>query len=591
MMSLWYDKGNPHLELVFESKMGSNLYRNVMEMLGSLPGAYHDQENYKWVIPKEHVSAIAEKYEDIIAWHTSLDDITGIQEVVLPQFTVTEEGLEDMKIKPYPFQVLGICFLHDNKRGIMGDEMGLGKTPTAIGAVHRLYKEGIVKKTLVICPASLKYQWRNEIEKFTDHKGIVIDGTAKQKKEQIRQFLEEDYLFAIINYELVRTMEEVISALPIQAVIADEAHRLKNRVSKTYKAMMKIQPEYRFALTGTPMQNKLEELHTLMSWVDGKILPNITNFRKRYIVYGEKFGRKFVPLGNKRQYEVRKLISPSMLRRMKKEVAPELPDMTFHRYDIPMNDEQAKLYAQIKEDFSGFLEEIGEFAKTAKGEVIEGEWKQEKHPKEDMILGYMNLMLAVADDPYLLRMSEGGMAKRYLQLASPDIKSPKLDELVRICQDLIDAETQKIVIFTQFTRMQKRVIQKLMKLGQCEIINGSMKPFQRQTAVDNFRWKPEVKFLICTDAANFGLNLQFANTLIHVDSPYNPAVFDQRNGRVHRIGGEHDVVNIIYLVTQGTIDERIQDILEIKRKLGEQVVERNESERAIMNNLMRKLVM
>lgn len=585
MMSLWCE-GN-HLEIIFESKMGPDLYRDVMQTFQSLPGAFHDQENYKWIIPKEHVDVIAGKYEDIIAWHTSLDDIKGIQEVVLPVFEVTESGLEDMKIKPYPFQVLGICFLHDNKRGILGDEMGLGKTPSAIGTVHRLYKEGIVQKTLVICPASLKYQWRNEIEKFTDHKGIVIDGTAKQKRKQIDSFINEDYLFAIVNYELVRTMPE-LAELPIQVVIADEAHRIKNRASKTYKSMMKIQPEYRFALTGTPMQNKMEELHTLFSWVDGKILPNITNFRKRYVVYGEKFGRRFIPLGNKRQYEVRKMISPSMLRRMKKEVAPELPEMTFHRYDIPMTSEQSTLYSRIKEDFSGFLEEIGAFAKDAKGEVVEGEWKQEKHPKEDMILGYMNLMLAVADDPYLLRMSEGGMAKRYT--VPPDMKSPKIDELYRICEDLIESETQKIVIFTQFTRMQARVVERLSKLGQCAIINGSMKPFQRQEAVDNFRWKPEIKFLICTDAANFGLNLQFANTLIHVDSPYNPAVFDQRNGRVHRIGGEHDVVNIIYLVTQGTIDERIQEILETKRKLSQQVVERNDNERTIMNNLMKKLV-
>jgi SNF2 family DNA or RNA helicase len=587
MMSLWCEGNN--LEISFESKMGPNLYRDVMQTFGSLPGAVHDEENYKWFIPKEHVDVVAQKYEDIIAWHTSLDDIKGIQEVVLPEFEVTDEGLEDMKLKPYPFQILGICFLHDNKRGVMGDEMGLGKTPTAIGAIHRLHKEGLVQKTLVICPASLKYQWRNEIDKFTDHKGIVIDGTAKQKKEQIRQFLEEDYLFAIINYELVRTMEDVISALPIQAVIADEAHRIKNRASKTYKAMMKIQPEYRFALTGTPMQNKLEELHTLFSWVDKTILPNITNFRKRYVVYGEKFGRKFVPLGNKRQYEIRRMISKSMLRRMKKEVAQELPEMTFHRYDIPMTKEQAELYDKIKEDFSLFLQEIGDFAKNAKGEFQEGEWKQEKHPKEDMILGYMNLMLAAADDPFLLRMSEGGMAKKYLHLVSPDIKSPKLDELHRICEDLVDAGTEKVVIFTQFTRMQRRVLTRLMKIGACEIINGSMKPFQRQQAVDNFRWKKEVKFLICTDAANFGLNLQFANTLIHVDSPYNPAIFDQRNGRVHRIGGEHDSVNILYLVTQGTIDERIQEILETKRQLSKQVVERNENERVIMDSLMKKL--
>ena len=124
MMSLWCEGQN--MEIVFESKMGSNLYRDVMQTFGSLSGTFYDQETYKWIIPKQHVDIVASKYEDIIAWHTSLDDIKGIQEVVLPKFEVTEEGLEDMLLRPYPFQVLGICFLHDNKRGIIGDEMGLG---------------------------------------------------------------------------------------------------------------------------------------------------------------------------------------------------------------------------------------------------------------------------------------------------------------------------------------------------------------------------------------------------------------------------------------------------------------------------------
>ena len=569
-----------------ESKLGSNLYRNVMQVFSNLPGAIQDHENYCWYIPKQHAQEIANHFEDVIVWHDTLDAITGTQETILPEFEVTNEGLEDMKLAPFPFQVLGICFLHDVKRGILGDEMGLGKTPSAIGTIHRLNKEGAVQKTLVICPASLKYQWEEEIQKFTDHKGIVIDGTAKKKEKQLKAFLEEDYLFAIINYELVRTMVDTIAALPIQAVIADEAHRIKNRTSKTYKALMKIQPEYRFALTGTPMQNNMEELHALMSWVDKDVLPNITNFRKRYIVFGEKFGRRFVPLGYKRQYEIRKAISPKMLIRTKKEVAQDLPPMTFHPYHVQMTKEQAELYEAIQNDFKKFLEEIGDFAKNAKGKFEEGKWVQEKHPKEDMILGYMNLMLAVADDPYLLRMSEGGMAKSYLRLVSPDIKSPKLDELVRISEDLVDTGTQKIVIFTQFTRMQKRVVQRLQKIAGVEIINGSMKPVQRQQAVNNFRFKPEVKFLVCTDAANFGLNLQFANVLIHVDSPYNPAVFDQRNGRVHRIGGEHPIVNIIYLVTMGTIDERIQEILKEKRNLNTQVVARNDQEQSVMGNLM-----
>lgn len=552
-----------------------------------MQGAYHDQENYRWMVPRGHIKEVARKYEDIIAWHTSLDNITGEQKAILPDFTVTDEGLDDMKIKPYPFQVIGISFLHDIEKGIIGDEMGLGKTCITMGAAHRLWREGKANKVLVICPASLKFQWKEEIEKFTDHKAIVIDGTAKKKRQQLAEFKEGDeYLFAVANYEVVRTMVDDFTKLKIDVAICDEAHRLKNRASQTFKALMKIQPPYRFASTGTPMQNRLEELHTLMCWVNKDILPGITNFRKRHIVYGEKFGRKYVPLGYKRQYEVRNKVSEVMLRRLKSEVAPELPEMTFHRYDIAMTPDQAKLYDKIKEDFSIFLQEIGEFAKQAKGEMKNGEWVQEKHPKEDMILGYMAMLLAVADDPQLLRMSKGGMAKQYLPLVPKESVSPKLKELTEICSEQIESGNQKIVIFTQFTRMQERVINTLSKLGKCEMINGSMKPFERQQAVNNFKWKSDVNFLVCTDAANAGLNLQFANVLIHVDSPYNPAIIEQRNGRVHRIGGEHDMVNIISLVSQDTIDERIQLILEEKRNLSKQVVERNDSEKMVMKQLL-----
>lgn len=584
MLSL--EKQGDYLLIRSEMKLGQR-YGEINRFFTSFIGGFYDHENYTWYVPTCYVDEIAERYEDIIAWRTTIEDIKGIEEVHLPEFEVSEEGLDDLKLPPRPFQVIGISFLHQVEKGIIADEMGLGKTLITMGAAHKLWREGKAKKVLVICPASLKYQWKEEIAKFTNHDAIVIDGTPKKRKKLLEEFQESDTLFCIVNYELVRNMVDDLVALNVDVAIADEAHRLKSRTSATYKSMIQIQPKYRFASTGTPMQNKFEELHSLMSWVDADVLGNVTAFRKRYIVYADRFGRRFVPIGHKRQGELRKRISPTLLRRMKKEVAPELPEMISHIYDIPMNAVQTKVYDLVKEEFQTFLEEIQDFSEHAKGQMLNGVWVQEKHPKEDKILGYLNLMLAIADDPYLLHMSDGYMSNAYKSMIPKDVKSPKIDELELIVKEQIESGN-KIVIFTQFTRMQKRVMDRLNTFCKAIAVNGTMKAFEKQEAINRFKWE-DYNVLVGTDAINYGVNLQFANVLIHMECPYNPAIVDQRNGRVHRIGGEHDSVNIIYLVTQNSIDEKIQATLKEKRKLSEQVIERNENERNVMNQLLTKV--
>ncbi|GAE47348.1 DEAD/DEAH box helicase [Mesobacillus boroniphilus] len=178
------------------------------------------------------------------------------------------------------------------------------------------------------------------------------------------------------------------------------------------------------------------------------------------------------------------------------------------------------------------------------------------------------------------------MSKHYQDMIAEGIKSPKLAELVDICTDRLESGVNKIVIFTQFARMQSIIEKELSKHGKVALLNGSMSSAKRQEMIDTFQNDPEYKFFILTDAGNYGINLQFANTLINYDSPWNPAVFEQRAGRVHRIGSTHSVVDIISLVTMGTIDEKIQETLEEKRKLGEAVIERNATERSAMNNLI-----
>ncbi|MFE4029283.1 DEAD/DEAH box helicase [Priestia sp. YIM B13551] len=573
------------LDVRIESKLSSQSFRSYTDFMRSLPGAYYIEQDYKWMVPKRHIDAFVERYEDMTAWHTTIETIKGIHEVLIPEFPMLDD-FSDFTLQPYEFQQQGISFLTHIGSGIIGDDMGLGKTVQTMGAAHMLWKQGKVKKILVICPSSLKYQWATEIDKFLGHKNIVIDGkNTKEKKNAFLRFVNGDYLFGIANYELVRTMVDIMKEFHYDVIIADEAHRLKNRESITYKAVNSLSSTYRFASTGTPLQNNVEELYSLVEWVQPGLLGKITEFRKRHIVYASKFGRKYVPIGYKRLGELRRKISPYMLRRLKKDVAKDLPPMIFHRRDVDMNNAQASLYNKIQDDFLSLLEELS--SQQVNGQYDQdGNWIEEKRKKEDQVLGFLYMMVASSDHPLLLQMGQSGMSKYYQDLIPESVKSPKLIELVDICKDRIEAGTHKIVIFTQFAKMQTLISQELSKLGKVAILNGSMSSAQRQEQLETFRDDPEYKFFVLTDAGNYGLNIQFANTLINYDCPWNPAIFEQRAGRVHRIGSTHTVVDIISLVTMGTIDEKIQETLEEKRKLGEVVIERNETERSTMNSLI-----
>lgn len=573
------------LDIRIETRLESAEFKDYTEFMNSLQGAYYVEQEYKWMVPKRHIDLFINRYEDSTAWHSSIEEIKGIQEVLIPTFPMIND-FSDFKLQPYEFQQQGISFLAHIGSGVIGDDMGLGKTVQTLGAAHMLYKAGKAKKVLVICPSSLKYQWSSEIDKFIGHPNIVIDGkNKKEKMKSFDRFIKEDFIFGIINYELIRTMVDKMKEHHYDIIIADEAHRLKNRNSNTYNAVKSLPSTYRFASTGTPLQNNVEELFALFEWVKPGLLGNITSFKKKHIVYASKFGRRFVPIGHKRLGELRRTISPYMLRRLKKDVAKDLPPMIYHRRDVEMNKEQSLLYNQIQEDFLSLLEQLS--SQEVSGEYDEeGNWVENKRKGEDKVLGYLYMMVASSDHPSLLSMGSSAMSKQYLHLIKSNVKSPKLEELVDVCKESLNAGISKIVIFTQFANMQQLIVDELSKLGGTAIVNGSMTSTKRQESFDIFKNDPNYNFLIGTDAMNYGVNLQFANTLINYDCPWNPAIVDQRNGRVHRIGSTHSVVNIINLVTIGTIDEKIQETLEEKRQIGTSLIERNASERNMMNKLI-----
>ncbi len=571
------------LELSMNGRNDANTYHKFMAFLDTVPEMVK-VDDYHFLVPKRYLDRYLTDFEWCTCMTQTIGSIRGTEEVILPDIHYKPKHLGDLKLKPYPFQELGIAFLLSVENGIVADEMGLGKTIQAIGAVYELLQEGAIRKALVICPASLKYQWANELEKFIGQEAVVIDGTAKKRQKQYAAFQESDIAFCLVGYETVRGDIDQILTLDIDCVVADEAHRIKNRNTQTYKAMIQLQPKYRFALTGTPMQNKPDEIFALMSWIDPEVLGKVTAFRKEHVLIGEKFGRRYTELGYKNLDAIRERISPKMLRRMKKDVAPDLPDILYTNGYCEMSKAQKVLYDAIQQDLTDLQDEIRAFY----AEQSDADAKQNlKADGEEQIMGYMYMMQATSDHPLLLTQGNSKMAMKYLPLIRKCTTSPKLDEMIELIRPIVERGS-KIVIFSQYATMLQLLKDRLWAEFKQDtyLISGAVPPKDRQTQLNAFEHDPVRNIMLLSDAGNYGLNLQFADTLVNYDLPWNPATVNQRNGRIHRINSTFESVNIINMVTLGTIDEQILKSLSRKIALSDGLVERNEGENEIMKELI-----
>lgn len=574
------------LQIKQNGKNSSEAYTKFMRFLET--HEHFKEDDFTWYIPLHYFEEWMAQFSYISTMTETVGSILGTEKPNVVNPPIIEKHLEKMKLPPFPFQTVGISFLVDIERGILADEMGLGKTSSALGASLYLLEEEKIQKILVICPSAVKYQWLEEIEKFTPYKGMVLDGTKKKRERLLKEYTENDIPFLLLNYELARNDIKQIKQLPFQCVILDEAHRMKNRKSLTFQSISQLEPTYRFALTGTPMQNKPEEAFALMSWLNPKVFGGITNFRKKHVVVGEGFGKKFVDLGYKNLDEIREKMAPYLLRRMKIDVADDLPDIIHTVSYCEMNAPQKALYLAIQADKELVQENIREIYETNPKAQNDPNFKC---PEEDLLKGFRYMQVAVSDHPHLLLQGKSNMAKKYLPLLKKCKTSPKMEELMEILRPLIE-ENHKIVIFSSFVSMIKILTTRIQDLFKQNpyLITGEVKALDRQEQITRFREQDDRQIMICSDAANYGINLQFADVLINYDLPWNPAVLDQRYGRIHRIGSTHQKVTMIDMATRETIDETILKTLDRKRSLNKGLVEKTEEEKELLKKQIEALI-
>ena len=537
----WESATDPVISLHKSAQINDNLTDQLAEFFDSnnrFKGRMPDDFNYF----SEKFNASDELYigDDVLLYVRQYAEDAAHQiraQQISKQIIQANGVLPGLKARLFPYQTEGVAFLASRGRALLADDMGLGKTIQAITAASWLADNAGVKKVLVVCPASLKHQWAREIEKFTSQRVQVIQGAADSRHVQYRA----DALFYIVNYELVlRDLTIISETLKPDLLILDEAQRIKNWRTKIASTIKLISTRYVFVLTGTPLENRIEDLYSLLQVVDSRVLGPLWRCLLDFHITDER-GKV---IGYRNLSELRQRISPVMLRRNRSLVSDQLPDKTEVRMDIAMTQAQQDLHGSA-------MSAAGNLATIAKRRPLT--------PSESnrLMAALQQARMACNAAGLVDKVSEG---------------SPKLDELSRLLEELCLQSNRKVVVFSQWAMMTEMVESITTGLGLGSVrLYGGIATHKRGELMDKFQNDDAIQVFISTDAGGVGLNLQSASALINLDMPWNPAILDQRIARIHRLG-QKQKVQIFILLAEDSYEQHVASLVKGKRDLFDNVI-------------------
>jgi superfamily II DNA or RNA helicase len=449
------------------------------------------------------------------------------------------ESLDMLKHPLFPYQQKGMLHLAFTERALLADEMGLGKTVQAIAACALLRRLRGIERVVVISPASLKGEWEEQIARFTDLPSRIVQGTRAQR---LRQYAGDGAFFYLMSYEQVLSDgEEIQRRLAPDVIVLDEAQRIKNWQSRTAQAVKRLRSPYAFVLTGTPLENRIDEIYSIVQFLDPALLGPLFRFNRDFYELDER-GR---PTGYKNLDELHRRLAPVLLRRRKDEVEGQLPGRTDKHYFVPMDEEQAARYVDYEK-------KVAQLAAQARRRPLS--------PAElDKLQRWLSCMRMLCDTPYIL---------------DSDCRvCPKLGELEEILREVLAEPGAKALVFSEWERMLElvRELAAGMEIGFAWH-TGSVPLARRREDVRRFKDDPGCRLFLSTDSGGVGLNLQAANVVINLDLPWNPARLEQRIARAWR---KHQTrpVRVIHLVTDGSIEHRMIPLLAGKQALADSVID------------------
>lgn len=477
--------------------------------------------------------------------------------------------------------------------------MGLGKTLVALATIEELIAEGAVQQSLLVVPAGLKWQWAESIAKFTDiasrriqlRKGVhiwvpeqfacvVVDGTPDKRKEAYQQALRDRPEFVIVSYEQVRNDFRWIRKMKPDCIVLDEASAIKGFRAKRTKLAKRLDAPFRLALTGTPVENRPEELYSIMEWVDPKVLGRFDLFDRSFIVRNNWGG----VVRYKNLQVLHKKIGTAMVRRTREDpdVAKYLPKVQESVKYVDLNPKLGKLYRRIVHDLSEALDEANMTQAFDLTQYYAGTLTNEIGSAAGGIMARTSALLMLCDHPHLLRRS----AEKYLagdgegsayaatlleEGLLVDAPSVKLDTVVADVTDILEAEPHsKVILFSFYRDMVAELAAHIGRTGVAGhgvTYTGDMSVKQKAAARVQFQSDPDCRLFVSSDSGGYGVDLPQANYLINFDLAWSAGKMDQRNSRHVRVGSTHEKVHVINYLVAGSIEERTYEMLAMKRKV------------------------
>ena len=437
-----------------------------------------------------------------------------------------------LKTQLYPYQREGALFAATAGRALLADDMGLGKTIQAIAAAEILARTAGIERVLVVSPTSLKHQWQQEIEKFAGRPALVVEGLSPRRRE----LYAAESFYKLTNYDVVHRDLDAIRRWQPDLIILDEAQRIKNWQTRAAQSVKQLASPYALVLTGTPLENRLEELHSIVEFVDRFRLGPMFRFLAEH-QHTDEAGRV---VGYRNLSAISETLAPILLRRTKDKVLKQLPERLDKRFFVPMTPQQADMH-----------QENGEI--VAK---LVAKWRRNHFLSEG---DQLRLRIALQN----MRMS---CNSTYLLDKTTD-HGVKADEMARLLEEIFEDRETKVVVFSQWLRMHELVVRRLERRKWRHVLfHGGVPGPQRKDLVRRFKEDPECRLFLATDAGGVGLNLQHASVVVNLDQPWNPAVLEQRIGRVHRLGQKRPV-RAVHFIAQGTIEEGMLGLLAFEKSL------------------------
>lgn len=458
----------------------------------------------------------------------------------------------------YPHQVEGVRKMARIRSFLLADDMGLGKSLQSLTVAAIDFEMGYASRVLVVAPVSLKWNWEDEVEKFTNFTCMVLDGTVSEREDKLNQFEMLEYDILIVNYEQVDKHLEKLNALRFDIIIWDEAHYLKNPKSKRTKASLQLLSGRSFLLTGSPLLNQVNELYTILHRISPEQFPDYRRFVNRYCLFGGFKDKQIV--GAKNKLELMTKLDQVMIRRRKSEVL-SLPEKQYITVTVDLKPQQKKLYDEVNND----------------------------------------LQLTLPHDPNPMEI-ENALTKflRLKEICGSTFKftgedhSVKLDRAVEMAVEKIEAG-EPIVIFTQFRAVIQCLEDRFAALPdpiKTFSLHGDVQKQLRSEVVKQWgaHRDPDGKAAVLVaglQVSGVGLNMTQASTCIFVDKLFVPKLNEQAEDRLHRIGAdETKPIQIYEIICRGTVEQRIEAILRGKRKLFDSLIEDSSWKKALYESFI-----